>query len=848
MKKIILIITLLSSVSMAESVLLIKKGWQLIGSSTPLADMSKFTTENVEEVWHFDAQTQKWLGYSPDKSIQEKMRAKNIGQLKRLKNWHGFWINSKKEWSITFKERSLNKAPTKEERSDIIELKKGWNLISLPIDTVLSADIFKDMTVWKYSDEKWELSDTTQEKENFPKLGHIKNSDGIWVRADKDTNISVTQEASKLHNFTSKEEMKAYITEMATIYRRPYCGIVPLRAVAPNPEAVRSDARESSAPIATPSSDSSNSLGTKNASGTNLQESDVDESDIIKHNGKDVFYIGETNGRREHINVTSFENLAKNEKKIVNKISFSDERHINSFYLTDNKLVVLSMMYPNYIKYENGDVEEDTSIQSKKSLIDIFDVSDIKNIKKVANYAIDGSFKDSRVVGDNLYVINSFSPKYSITYPKEYLTLPTTCEAYFTERRSYSQENYVKYAECYNIQKDNDRYYRYNYDKPIIHITDLLPEIEGSNLSDDTLITPERLYASAKQNQATNITTVSNFSISTAAYLKSTSFIGESSVEYASSNALYMVSYGYPFYYDFNNYRSRSMIYKFDFDEDVSYKAVGSVYGTTLNQFSLSEHNNILRIATTEGFSWGQNGTKNSLYTLKENSGLLSIEGVLSGLGKEGESIKSVRFMGTKAYLVTFKTTDPLYTIDLSNPKSPKKMGELEVNGYSAYLHPIGENKLLGIGQDTDENGRRKGLKIELFDISDFEHPTSVDSILLEKGSSSELEYNHKALAFRTSDNLFSFPYQVYNYQINDIEENQIGNTATSIADDSGLSNYLGIYQVKGETLISYKKLKADNRNWGQHRGLIFDLNNTTYISFFSDDAVITTTLTTKDN
>jgi len=173
MKKIILIITLLSSVSMAESVLLIKKGWQLIGSSTPLADMSKFTTENVEEVWHFDAQTQKWLGYSPDKSIQEKMRTKNIGQLKRLKNWHGFWINSKKEWSITFKERSLNKAPTKEERSDIIELKKGWNLISLPIDTVLSADIFKDMTVWKYSDEKWELSDTTQEKENFPKLGHM---------------------------------------------------------------------------------------------------------------------------------------------------------------------------------------------------------------------------------------------------------------------------------------------------------------------------------------------------------------------------------------------------------------------------------------------------------------------------------------------------------------------------------------------------------------------------------------------------------------------------------------------------------------------------------------------------
>jgi len=293
-----------------------------------------------------------------------------------------------------------------------------------------------------------------------------------------------------------------------------------------------------------------------------------------------------------------------------------------------------------------------------------------------------------------------------------------------------------------------------------------------------------------------------------------------------------LVSNEYPYYYDFNNYKSRSTIYKFNFDEDLSYKAVGSVYGTALNQFSLSEYQDILRIATTEGFSWSSRGTKNSLYMLKENNTLLSVEGVLSSLGKEGETIKSVRFMGPKAYLVTFKTTDPLYTIDLSNPKAPKKMGELHVNGYSAYLHPIGENKLLGIGQSTDARGRRKGVKIELFDISDFENPSSLASITLSEGTYAEVENNHKAFAYRSSDQLFAFPFSNYGTQFNNYQQ----------------SNHLGIYQVDGDSLKSYETVQVDTKDWGEHRGLIFDLNNTSYVSFFSDDNVITTKLTTKEN
>ena len=848
MKKILLIIITFISFSMADSVLIIKKGWQLVGSSVVLNSMSKFTTTNVEQVWHFDAKSQKWLGYSPDASVQKRMEAKDVEKLKSLKNWHGFWIKSKKDWSLSFEDKTLTSEPNQSSSSDMIELKKGWNLISLPVDSVLSADIFEGMTVWKYnSDKKWELADSTMERpETFPFLGHIKNSDGLWVKADKDRNISVMQEASKLHNFKDEKEMKAYITEMATLSSRPYCGIEPIMR---GFEVVNSESFDD-AGFAQPMVVNGSASGSRNASGTNLQEQGVDESDIMKHNGKYLFYIGSKDGQKEHINISSFDTLTKSDSPELNRVSFSDNRTIDSFYLVDNRLIVLSRFYPSY---EN----KDSGVKVVKSLVDIFDVSDIMSVKKVASYTLDGSFKNSRVIKDRLYLISSFTPQYDITYPKEYLTPSAECKSVLSALEPISNNDYTKYAECFNIIEEDGRYYRYNYDKPNVKITYLLPKIKGTALAEQMLVTPKRLYASAKQNQAVSMTTISSFSLSKAKYLKSTSFVGESSVEYASSKSLYLLSYAYPYFYDFNNYKQRSIIYKFNFDDDLSYGAVGAVSGTALNQFSLSEESNILRIATTEGFSWSSLGTQNRLYTLKEDASLLKIEGTLSGLGKEGESIKSVRFMGNRAYLVTFKTTDPLYTIDLSNPKLPKKMGELEIEGYSAYLHPVGEDKLLGIGQNTDSDGNRKGVKIELFDISDFEHPSSLDSILLAEGSSSELERNHKSLAYRDSDNLFAFPYRTVGEEmigINTFEKEESNQEESDsvglgeVAPAPTMHNYLGIYQVKNDSLKEYKVIENNSSyGWGEHRGLIFDNNGTTYISFFADNQVISKILTEKD-
>ncbi|NEW60944.1 hypothetical protein GSY74_06570 [Sulfurovum sp. bin170] len=842
MKKIMLIVAILFSTTMADSVLLVKKGWQLIGSSTPLEDMSKFKSDSVEEVWHFDALTQKWLGYSPDSEIQAKMSENNISKLESLENWHGFWVKSKKDWGLILDNSSLDKAPSDaNSANDTVQLKEGWNLISLPVDSVLSADIFKDMTVWKYNpNQEWELFDQEQSQEDFPRLGHIKNSDGIWVKAPKDTNISVMQEASKLHNFATTEEMEVYVKEMASIYNRPYCGIEPFVLDMPrdvNTVGNNSDVEYDDAGMPTAET---NEAGAeiKDATGTNLQESGVDEADIVKHDGVNIFYVVKEDYQNNYINITTFSELAKGNSKALDKVSFDDNRDINSLYLVDNRLVVISHISGDYKR--EIDTQNDTTTSMvypdydiQQIGVDIFDVSDINDIKTISGYKVDGNMVTSRVIGDNMYLVSSFSPRVNIKYPKVYLELSENCKAFFDNQNRYYDEeyDYNRYAECYNIQKDynDNRYYREDYENPIVEVQDLLPEIEDSDKKRVALITPSKLYAPSKRNQSTNMTTISNITISDGKYQKSNSFIGYSSVQYASSKALYLVSNQYPIYYDFNNYKERSSIYKFNLDSELDYRGIGSVYGHTNNQFGLSEHNDILRMATTEGFSWGSNGTNNSIYTMKEQDGLLPIQGVLSGLGKEGETIKSVRFMGERAFIVTFRQTDPLYTIDMSDPKAPKKVGELEVNGYSAYLHPVGDDMLLGIGRDADSEGRVLGLKIELFDISDFANPTSLDDIIYGEGTSSELEYNHKALAYRASDNLFAFPYRANNY------ENYYNNI-----------NNLGVYQIRDNQIIDYKPINGFSSGWGEQRGLIFDMNDTTYISFFANDTIITDKLEEK--
>ncbi|WP_433477836.1 beta-propeller domain-containing protein [Spirillospora sp. CA-142024] len=168
------------------------------------------------------------------------------------------------------------------------------------------------------------------------------------------------------------------------------------------------------------------------------------------------------------------------------------------------------------------------------------------------------------------------------------------------------------------------------------------------------------------------------------------------------------------------NVEPHTDVYKFDVSGSgrPRYVASGSVKGFLLNQYSMSEQDGNLRIATTTSQNeQDRRSSQSSVYVLAERGAGFTEVGRIGGLGK-GERIHSVRFIGTTAYVVTFRQTDPLYVVDLKDPRHPRVTGELKINGYSAYLHPMADGKLLGVGQDADATGRTTGLQVSLFDVS----------------------------------------------------------------------------------------------------------------------------------
>lgn len=207
--------------------------------------------------------------------------------------------------------------------------------------------------------------------------------------------------------------------------------------------------------------------------------------------------------------------------------------------------------------------------------------------------------------------------------------------------------------------------------------------------------------------------------------------------------------------------RGTTLVHRFDTSDPAAttYRASGAVRGYPLNQFSLSEHEGTLRIATTEQPSWwdGPRRASESFVTvLAKRGGRLARVGQVGGLGR-GERIYAVRFMGTRGYVVTFRQTDPLYSLDLSDPAAPRVTGELKINGYSAYLHPVDESTLIGIGQDATAEGRTLGTQVSLFDVADPADPRRIAQRTLGRGWS-EAESDHHAVLYWPATGLLAVP------------------------------------------------------------------------------------------
>jgi len=239
------------------------------------------------------------------------------------------------------------------------------------------------------------------------------------------------------------------------------------------------------------------------------------------------------------------------------------------------------------------------------------------------------------------------------------------------------------------------------------------------------------------------------------------------------------------------------------------------VEGRVNNKFSLSEYNGNLRVVTTQGNSW-RNDTNNSLFIIKNNEIISSIE----SLGKKGETVKSVRFFGDKAFVVTFKQTDPLYILDLVNPYNPIQVSELEIPGYSTYFHYVDKDHLLSIGRDADEKGRVIGIQLQLFNISNLSSPYLQSKLKLgDRYSYSSALYESKAFVYSDNSKILSIDYSDKEFR--------------------------GFKIFKIDSKINFikniEKPKNNKYYYGNYSSILFNKSNENYIGYINNENIQTT-------
>jgi len=300
------------------------------------------------------------------------------------------------------------------------------------------------------------------------------------------------------------------------------------------------------------------------------------------------------------------------------------------------------------------------------------------------------------------------------------------------DKKSMKKQQELKMeGSALGVRKINDKMYVV-IDKEINGYNDYsLPEYKDSVSTGKKEINFNDFHYGTKRKLDEYIT-IYAFSTTKKEPVHMSTFLGSGNGIYMSDNAIYLTA----------TEDSDTVIHKFAIDkENVSFERIGKVTGRTLNQFSMDEYKDNIRIATTDG-------TGNYIHVLNEK---LKPVGSVEKLAI-GEQIKSVRFMGDKGYVVTFKEVDPLFTLDLKDPTHPIVKGELKIPGYSSYLHPYDNHHLIGFGVD-------EGIKISLFDVENMRYPVEEFSEIFGDSStkSSALE-NHHAFFFSKEDNLVGFP------------------------------------------------------------------------------------------
>ncbi len=495
-----------------------------------------------------------------------------------------------------------------------------------------------------------------------------------------------------------------------------------------------------------------------NYSTTNTQETDVDEADRLKNDASYLYVASSKEPSIKIFSTQSGEAVLSSTTSITN----DNSQAISGLYLAKNKLIALS----GHNSYFWDQWFNPNHWTDRSTRLDFFTTQN-GQLNKINKLNIDGQLISSRRIGNTLYLVTRHTPSL-----KGLIDYPSTEQEVSKNRELIKSASLADFLPNYTIDDEN----------------------KGDILSAENCFTTS--YAKSENQQASIINILTIDLNNTSEKPKGSCFIGAAEALYVSSKSLYLATTQYN-YQTANNIAAyppsiTTDIHKFSLNEtSVIYKGSAQLAGhlgwkQDAKSFRMGEYNDILRIITYTGNSVSSNPSPAKLFILKEDdnsaSEKLKIIATLPNdnhpepLGKTGEQIYATRFIGNKAYLVTFRATDPLYILDLSDPSDPVVAGELEVNGYSDYLHPINENLVLGIGKDAiaatapDSGDNRgawyQGVKLTLFDVSDPQNPYTRSQLLIGKrGTNTAVSYNHRAFTslLRSNGDLnIAFPISVH--------------------------------------------------------------------------------------
>ena len=486
-------------------------------------------------------------------------------------------------------------------------------------------------------------------------------------------------------------------------------------------------------------------------SDTNQQVAGVDEADIVETDGQYIYTL--SHGELVVVSAAT----AESESTVVSRTQLAGSNNL-AMFLFEGRLTIISQDYNyNYdrIDRRGGLAWDILRPASHRTVVTVLDVTNPDAPTLQQETVVDGTYQNARAVGDQVYVV-------------------------------VNNNEAIPYLPSLNTVRDNESSTNYRFEnrseyfERIAGIADDLtpPSVYQRSETEDGAPTLQRLgwldgasdEIVSGQSQLTTILQfdtasteslpVDNISVRTGRY--------SGAQVYATADSVYLVTNEQPSAESDGNFarlanvNSVSVINKIDFfGEQMVFGGRGSVPGLVESQFSVDEHNGYLRIVTTTD-QWSL-ASKNHIYVLEDVGDELTIVGRVEDLAPT-ERVYSARFEGDRAWVVTFRRIDPVFSIDLSDPTDPRVTGELKIPGFSEHLQMIDENHLLAIGRAATDEGRIQGLQVSIFDVSDMTAPQLRHQKLLDDAengwSHSAALHDHHAFNFLADAGLLLIPYQ----------------------------------------------------------------------------------------